>query len=170
MDAGVARRLVRKWILVGCVFLLLCTILPWLIPEAEIDSLKSAKVNYAIPAIQEIIDFDQNTYQESFTRPLFWKERRPHETEPEGEKVVEDAKGEDQEISFLGIMLIGDVRKVLLANAGETLTLEEGGEISGWVVRELSANSVVLGKDHEELILPAATEYPETIELRRVVE
>ncbi|GEM_PF-4147180 len=172
MNAEAMQRLITKWILGGCVALLLCAVLPWLLPEPESAIKKSITIDYSIPSLQEAIQFDQSDYQEVFSRPLFWKERLPLvvESTDEEKNSVEEMIGEETEIRFLGIMLAGGVRQVWLASAAEVVALSEGEEIAGWTVNELTEHTVILRNGTQEIELPPKTEYSEKIELRQVGE
>lgn len=172
MNAEIVQQLMTKLILGGCAALLLCAVLPWMLPDPKNAIKKSVTIDYSIPSLQEAIQFDQSDYQEAFSRPLFWKERLPPvvESADEEKNSVEEAIGEEPDIRFLGIMLAGEVRQVWLASAAEVVALSEGEEIAGWTVNELTEHTVILRNGAQEIVLPSKTGPSEKIELRQVGE
>ena len=104
----------------------------------------------APPAPALVAAPDLSTLTETVERPLFSTSRRAPQPLPEPEPVVEapvaTPAAPPPSMTLQGVMLAGDRSAALLRrdDTGETVTLHEGDNLTGWQVERIAAGSVTL--------------------------
>ena len=100
-------------------------------------------------------------------RPLFWQEREPV-AEPEGESVaVVEATVTSplMEVRLLGIILTGDVRKVLLEVEGAMTSVQVGDTVQDWTVESITTKEITFMAGTERTALSLERKRPDSIQL-----
>lgn len=89
-----------------------------------------------------------------FARPLFWQERKP--VMPADEVVVAEQPASVpavDNIKLLGVLTADETRSAFLEVDGKPQRVQEGDAVSGWMVRQVLSQTVILeaGTERAEL-------------------
>lgn len=145
----------RLLLSIACVMLAGVAVLPWLRDPMATDlavrtetSTEQAQPDFNLPA-----PLDANP--DVIRRPIFVASRRLPEAE-----AIAGAPGETlllERYPVIGVVVAGDRRLVLIRKAaGDTVSrLEQGAQLDGWTLTEVSRTRLVLEKDgaRKEVIL-----------------
>ncbi|HZJ96188.1 MAG TPA: hypothetical protein VFD11_11630 [Thiopseudomonas sp.] len=98
-------------------------------------------------------------------RPLFWQEREPI-AKPEEDVVVEATVTSPlRRVRLLGIILTGDVRKVLLEVEGAMTSVQVGDTVQDWTVESITTKEITFVAGTERTALSLERKRPDSIQL-----
>lgn len=108
-------------------------------------------------------------YEETFSRPLFWSNRRPAEVVNEVAVEVPEA-GEHvplEGVRLIGVITQGKVRAALLEVDGNVERASRGMQIKQWTVTDVAPRKVVLANGGKEALLVLERKIHQSIQLER---
>ena len=162
------RTAITTRVLLGAIaVVLLLTAVSWLIAGRSAGHGEVKPLDITIPDTGVIPPVSGGDYPAMLDRPLFWPERAP--VQP-GEQATAGAAGGGgpEGLVYLGVLVRGAQRQVLLSDGGSVHVLREGETIRGLEVRRISGEGVLLGNATSEVNLPVPVDRTEFIEIRRM--
>ena len=159
---------VSRALLWACVVTLVLALLLWMLAGPGSPDIEAGKLRVSgFDANDLEIDAD-GQYPDLLDKPLFWSERRPvAAAAPPPTPVQETSKLDLEGVSFLGVIVDGDVRKVMLKDGEQVQVLREGDIIRGAPVTEIRDAGITIGRGGQAVQLPQPTPSG-TIQLKRV--
>lgn len=160
------RTAMARRVLLGAIAAMLClAVVLWLSAGPSTEDGEVAPLDITIPDTSGISRASGGDYPSMLDRPLFWPERSP--VQPEAQADTEGGAGPEG-LVYLGVLVKGAQRQVLLNDGGNVHVLREGETIRGLEVRRISADGVLLGNASSEVKLPAPEDRTEIIDIRRM--
>ncbi|MBA6414273.1 hypothetical protein H2508_14250 [Parahaliea sp. F7430] len=113
----------------------------------SVEPILPAEDSLAVGALSGLQGISQEQSAELRARPMFWQSRRPYEAPPPEVKAPQEEKkaaAELKGVKLLGVFGSGDNAGVIALVKGKRQRVLQGGDLSGWTLREVSPKEVTL--------------------------